>query len=154
MAKRLILIISSLLILSCASRKVAVVKEDTKITIDSVAVVKVDGTYVKENNVTVNETTEEIEYKPIDSLKPMVIDGKQYINTIIRSKKQKTFKLDKTKAEAKISSVKKVNVQKQENKKTLNKKIDKKANYWNYLWLLILPAIYFIYKQVLKRLII
>ena len=154
MAKRLILIISSLLILSCASRKVAIVKEDTKITIDSVAVVKVDGTYVKENNVTVNETTEEIEYKPMDSLKPMVIDGKQYINTIIRSKKQKTFKLDKTKAEAKISSVKKVNVQKQENKKTLNKKIDKKANYWSYLWLLILPAIYFLYKQVLKRLII
>ena len=154
MAKRLILIISSLLILSCASRKVAIVKEDTKITIDSVAVVKVDGTYVKENNVAVNETTEEIEYKPMDSLKPMVIDGKQYINTIIRSKKQKTFKLDKTKAEAKISSVKKVNVQKQENKKTLNKKIDKKANYWSYLWLLILPAIYFLYKQVLKRLII
>lgn len=154
MAKRLILIISSLLILSCASRKVAIVKEDTKITIDSVAVVKVDGTYVKENNVTVNETTEEIEYKPMDSLKPMVIDGKQYINTIIRSKKQKTFKLDKTKAGAKISSVKKVNVQKQENKKTLNKKIDKKANYWSYLWLLILPAIYFLYKQVLKRLII
>lgn len=154
MAKRLILIISSLLILSCASRKVAIVKEDTKITIDSVAVVKVDGTYVKENNVAVNETSEEIEYKPMDSLKPMVIDGKQYINTIIRSKKQKTFKLDKTKAEAKISSVKKVNVQKQENKKTLNKKIDKKANYWSYLWLLILPVIYFLYKQVLKRLII
>jgi len=137
MAKRLILIISLLLLVSCASRKVAIVKEEAKITIDSSSIVKVDGTYVKENNVIISETVEEIEYKPMDSLKPMVIDGKQYINTIIKSKKQKVIKVDKTKAATKVSSVKKLNVKREESKKVIAKKIDKKANYWGYLWFLI-----------------
>jgi hypothetical protein len=122
---------------SCASRKVTIAKEDTKITLDSSIVTKVDGTYVKEDNVLVNETVEEVEYKPIDSLKPMVIDGKQYINTIIKSKKQKIIKVDKTKVAIKVSSVKKLNVKREEKKKVVNKKVDKKANYWMYLWFLI-----------------
>ena len=137
MAKRLILIISLLLLVSCASRKVAIVKDELKVTIDSSSIVKVDGTYVKENNVVVNETVEEIEYKPMDSLKPMVIDGKQYINTIIKSKKQKVVKVDKTKAATKVSSVKKLNVKREEYKKVIAKKIDKETNYWMYLWFLI-----------------
>ena len=91
MAKRLILIISLLFLVSCASRKVAIVKEDTKITTDSVAIVKVDGTYVQENNVVTEDCEEEIEYKPLDSLKPMVVNGKQYINTIIKLKKKKNL---------------------------------------------------------------
>lgn len=137
MVKHLILIISLILLVSCASRKVTIAKEDTKVTVDSSMVTKVDGTYVKEDNVLVNETVEEIEYKPLDSLKPMVIDGKQYINTIIKSKKQKITKVDKTKVAIKVSSVKKLNVKREERKKIVNKKVDKKANYWMYLWFLI-----------------
>ncbi len=137
MVKHLILIISLTLLVSCASRKVTIAKEDTKVTVDSSMVTKVDGTYVKEDNVLVNETVEEIEYKPMDSLKPMVIDGKQYINTIIKSKKQKIIKVDKTKVAIKVSSVKKLNVKREERKKIVNKKVDKKANYWMYLWFLI-----------------
>lgn len=152
MAKRLILIISLLLLVSCASRKVAIVKEDTKITIDSTTTVKVDGTYVKENNIAVNETVEEIEYKPIDTLKPMVIAGKQYINTIIKVRKQKVIKVDKTKAIAKVSSVKKLNVKREERKKVVSKKVDKKANYWMYLWFLIPIAIIVILERYSKSL--
>ena len=152
MAKRLILIISLLLLVSCASRKVAIVKEDTKITIDSTTTVKVDGTYVKENNIAVNETVEEIEYKPIDTLKPMVIAGKQYINTIIKVRKQKVIKVDKTKAIAKVSSIKKLNVKREERKKVVSKKVDKKANYWMYLWFLIPVAIIIILERYGKSL--
>jgi hypothetical protein len=152
MAKRLILIISLLLMVSCASRKVAIVKEDTKITTDSTVILKVDGTYVKENNIAVNETVEEIEYKPIDTLKPMVIAGKQYINTIIKVRKQKVIKVDKTKAIAKVSSVKKLNVKREESKKVVSKKVDKKANYWMYLWFLIPVAIIVILERYGKSL--
>jgi hypothetical protein len=108
--------------------------------VDSSVVVKVDGTYVKEANVATVETEEELEYKPIDSLKPMVIDGKSYTNTIIKSKKKKTVKIDKTKDIAKVSSVKKLNVKRAESKKVFVKKVDKKANYWMYLWFL-LPVV-------------
>lgn len=152
MAKRLILIISLLLFVSCASRKVAVVKEDIKTVVDSTVVVKVDGTYVKENNVATEDCEEEIEYKPLDTLKPMVIDGKQYINTIIKLKKKKGIKIDKTKVTSKVSSVKKLNVKREDSKKLINKKIDKKANYWMYLWFLIPIAIIIVLEKYGKSL--
>ncbi|MFY8248293.1 MAG: hypothetical protein ACOVJ5_01175 [Gloeomargaritales cyanobacterium] len=151
MAKRLILIISLLLLVSCASRKVTIVKEDTKITIDSVAIVKVDGTYVQENNVVTEDCEEEIEYKPLDTLKPMIVDGKQYINTVIKLKKRKGIKIDKTKVTKKVSSVKKLNVKREESKKVVNKKVDKKANYWMYLWFLIPIVIIVILERYGKR---
>ena len=151
MAKRLILIISLLLLVSCASRKVTIVKEDTKITIDSVAIVKVDGTYVQENNVVTEDCEEEIEYKPLDTLKPMIVDGKQYINTVIKLKKKKGIKIDKTKVTKKVSSVKKLNVKREESKKVVNKKVDKKANYWMYLWFLIPIVIIVILERYGKR---
>ncbi len=150
MVKRLILIFSVLLLFSCASRKVAIVKEDIKTTIDSSAVVKVDGTYVKENNIIAEECEDEIEYKPLDSLKPMVVDGKQYINTIIKLKKKKSIKVDKTKVSNKVSSVKKLNVKREDKKSSFDKKVDKKANYFVYLWLLLIPAIIYIYKRIIK----
>jgi uracil phosphoribosyltransferase len=140
MVNRLILIISLLLLVSCASRKVDVSKIAIETKVDSSVVVKVDGTYVKQANVATVETEEELEYKPIDSLKPMVIDGKSYTNTIIKSKKKKTVKIDKTKDIAKVSSVKKLNVKRAESKKVFVKKVDKKANYWMYLWFL-LPVV-------------
>jgi hypothetical protein len=152
MAKRLILIISLLLFVSCASRKVTIVKEDIKTVVDSTVVVKVDGTYVKENNVVTEDCEEEIEYKPLDTLKPMVIDGKQYINTIIKLKKKKGIKIDKTKVTSKVSSVKKLNVKREDSKKLINKKIDKKANYWMYLWFLIPVAIIIVLEKYGKSL--
>jgi hypothetical protein len=153
MAKRLILIISLLLLVSCASRKVDVSKLEDNTKVDSSVVIKVDGTYVKENNVLVKETVEELEYKPLDSLKPMIIDGKQYVNTIIKSKKKNTTKIDKTKDTSKISSVKKLNVKKEEKKKQFDKKVDKKTNYWMYLWFLLPVLIIWIIEKYGKYLI-
>jgi len=147
-----ILIILVLLITSCASRKVDVSKSTVETKVDSSVVVKVDGTYVKEVNVAVIETAEELEYKPLDSLKPMVIDGKSYINTVIKSKKKKTVKVDKTKDIARVSSVKKLNVKREDSKKTFVKNVDKKANYWMYLWLLIPVIIIWLLEKYGSRL--
>jgi uncharacterized membrane protein len=137
MAKRLILIFSLLLLFSCASRKVDVSKTSTEVKVDSSVVTKVDGTYVKDNNVFAEETIDEVEYKPLDSLKPMVINGKSYINTVIKSKKKHSVKTDKTKAIAKVSSVKKLNVKREGKKESFEKHVKKETNYWMYLWFLI-----------------
>lgn len=137
MAKHLILIISLLLLVSCASRKVDVSKVAIESKVDSSVVIKIDSTYVKDSNVVTEEYEEEIEYKPVDSLKPMVLNGKTYINTIIKSKKKRTNKIIKTKDVAKVSSVKKLNVKREDNKKVFDKKVERKANYWMYLWLLV-----------------
>ena len=141
-----------LVLVSCASRKVDVSKLSIETKVDSSVVVKVDGTYVSESNTIVEETTEELEYKPIDSLKPMVINGKEYINTVIRSKKKKTNKIDNTKDTAKITSVKKLNVKREGNKKEFDKKVDKKANYWMYLWFLLPIVIIWTLERYGKRL--
>lgn len=146
-----IFIILVLLITSCASRKVDVSKLSVETKVDSSVVIKVDGTYVKENNVATEDSEEEIEYKPLDTLKPMVIDGKQYINTIIKLKKKKGIKIDKTKVISKVSSIKKLNVKKEDSKNSINKKIDKKANYWMYLWFLIPIIIIVILERYGKR---
>ena len=148
-----IFIILVLLITSCASRKVDVSKLTIETKVDSSVVIKVDGTYVKENNVFTEDSEEEIEYKPLDTLKPMVIDGKQYLNTIIKLKKKKGIKIDKTKVISKVSSIKKLNVKKEDSKKSINKKIDKKANYWMYLWFLIPIVIIVILERYGKRIL-
>lgn len=137
MVKRLILITSIILITSCASRKVDVAKVNVSSKIDSSLVVKVDGTYTKENNIVVNETEEEFEYTPVDTSKPMIISGKEYKNVVIKSKKQSKRKVDKTKEKNITSSIKKLNVKKDEVKKEYVKKVDKKANYYVLLWLLL-----------------
>lgn len=137
MEKLCIALISAMLVVSCGARKVAVVKEDIKITVDSTVVVKVDGTYVKENNVIIDESIDEVEYVAADTSKPMIINGKHYVNTIIKSKKQKRKTVDNTKVTNKVSSVKKLNVKREDIKKVTNKKVERKTNYFMYLWLLI-----------------
>ena len=91
MVRLLILFISVLLLHSCASRKVDISKVTVETKVDSVSEVKVDGTYVKDNNVVVMESTDEVEYTAKDTSKPMEIDGKVFKNVVIKSKKSKKF---------------------------------------------------------------
>lgn len=151
MARQFTLIISILLLVSCASRKVDVSKVTEVAKLDSSVVVKVDGTYVKDNNVIVVESSDEIEYVAQDTSKPMQIDGKLFKNVIIKSKKSKKTTIDKTKEKEQVSSIKKLNVKKEATKKIFKKKIDKKANYFVYLWLLLIPVGMYIYRQIKNK---
>jgi len=151
MAKSLILIISLLLFVSCASRKVDVSKVVIETKVDSMSEVKVDGTYVKDNNVVVIESTDEVEYTAKDTSKPMEIDGKVFKNVVIKSKKSKKETIDKTKEISKVSSVKKLNVKREGIKKTFEKKVDKKVNNFVYLWLLLIPVGMYVYRQIKNK---
>jgi len=151
MARLLILFISVLLLHSCASRKVDVSKMTVETKVDSMSEVKVDGTYVKDNNVVVIESTDEVEYTAKDTSKPMEIDGKVFKNVVIKSKKSKKETIDKTKEISKVSSVKKLNVKREGIKKTFEKKVDKKVNNFVYLWLLLIPVGMYVYRQIKNK---
>lgn len=143
-----ILILLFLVLTSCASRKVIVdktsVKKDSVSKVD-IKIIEKDGTNVEiKNDVSIDEIT----IKPIDSTKSIIVDGKYYKNVVLTIKKTKDNSL---RSEAKTSSKvehKQQTVNTSEAKKEFKKKADKKANYFVYLWLLLIPVIYYIYKYV------
>lgn len=147
-------IICGVLLFSCASRKVAIAKEDTKITIDSTSVVRIDSTSNVNNNVYISENTSELEIKPLVDSLPIVINGKSYLNAVLRYKKQNKVLVDTSNKIVSKNVLKQVSKSKQETKSIKNKTIDKKANYWTYLWLLLIPIGMYIYRQIKNKLLL
>jgi hypothetical protein len=151
MVKHLILILLSFLLFSCASRKVAVTKTQVETHIDSTAVEKKDSVSVQQNAISIKEDIDEIEIVPIDTAKPLVIDGKQYFNATVRLKKTRRHIVDSSKSTVSKSSENTISIKKDIKAKGFEKKVDKKANYFVFLWLLLIPiAIWFGRKYLLK----
>lgn len=141
-------IICGALLFSCASRKVDVVKQETKTKTDSVAITKTDSTSVINKNVYFTENTSELEIKPLNDSLPIVIDGTSYFNAVLKYKKQNKVLVDTSKIIVSKNVLKQVSKSKQETKSIKNKTIDKKANYFVYLWLLLIPVGMYIYRQI------
>ena len=139
MAKHLTLILLSFLLFSCASRKVMVTKTQVETHIDSTVVEKKDSVSVQQNAISVKEDIDEVEIVPIDTTKPLVIDGKQYFNATVRIKKTRRHVVDSSKVTVSQSSENTVSVKKDIKAKGFEKKVDKKANYLFYFWLLLIP---------------
>lgn len=146
--KKLILLFL-IILTSCASRQVQVDKLDIKK--DSVAETKVIVTTV-ENEIKTDSTNivttidnSEITITPIDTCKEIVVEGKIYKNVVLKIKKNKANTLytnNKTESNNKLTdSVATVKVNKTEKVSGKNKTIDKEANYWWILWLLLLILI-------------
>jgi len=151
MGKYLALLLVSSLLFSCASRKVAVTKTQVETHIDSTAVEKKDSVSVQQNAISIKEDIDEVEIVPIDTAKPLVIDGKQYFNATVRLKKTRRHIVDSSKSTISQSSENTVSVKKDIKSKGFDKKIDKKANYFVFLWLLLIPiAIWFGRKYLIK----
>lgn len=131
------LIISLVLLSSCGARKVSIVKNDTKITIDSTAIVKTDSTATIQNNIVIDSQSQEIEILPIDNSKEIFINNIPYKNARLRIKNTTTKQSD--------TSIKKVATIKQNTvKKTIQKKvsikqkqIERKENK-SYIWIIII----------------
>jgi thymidine kinase len=147
MAKHLILLLLSLSLFSCASRKVAVNKTQIETRIDSVAVEKKDSVSVKQNAISIKEDIDEVEIVPIDATQPIIIGDKKYYNAIVRLKKTRRQVVDTSKITVSQSSKKKVTVKKDLKSKVFDKKVEKKANYWVLLWLLFIPLIWFVLRR-------
>ena len=143
-----------LLITSCASRKVAILKEDTKITIDSTSVVRIDSTSNVNNNVYISENTEEFEIKPLDTTKAFIYNGKSYFNAVLKHKKSNKVLVDTSKKIVSKNVLKQVSKTKTETKNTKVKSVDKKVNNFVYLWLLLIPIGMYIYRQIKNKLLL
>lgn len=143
-----------LLITSCASRKVAIVKEETKIKTDSVAITKTDSTSIINKNVYFTENTSELEIKPLNDSLPIVIDGTSYFNAVLKYKKQNKVLVDTSKIIVSKNVLKQVSKSKTETKSIKNKTIDKKANYWVYLWLLLIPIGMYLYRELKNKILL
>lgn len=141
-----------LLITSCASRKVDIVKTDVKTTIDSTAIVKTDSISTINNNIVLTNNSEELEISPISDTIPMIVNGIAYKGAVLKYKKQRSTSVDTSK---KIVAK---TILKQNTKKKItttikkDKVIDKKANYFVYLWLLLIPIGMYIYRQIKNKL--
>lgn len=143
-----------LLITSCASRKVAIVKEETKTKTDSVAITKTDRTSIINKNVYFSENTTELEIKPLNDSLPIVIDGTSYFNAVLKYKKQNKVLVDTSKIIVSKNVLKQVSKSKQETKNIKEKTIDKKANYFVYLWLLLIPIGMYIYRKLKEKILL
>ena len=143
-----------LLITSCASRKVAIVKEETKTKTDSVAITKTDSTSIINNNIKSTENYSELEIKPLNDSLPIVIDGTSYFNAVLKYKKQNKVLVDTSKKIVSKNVLKQVSKSKQETKSIKNKTIDKKANYFVYLWLLLIPVGMYIYRKLKEKILL
>ena len=152
-------IICGALLFSCASRKVDV--KTTEVKKDSLVETKINliETKVKDSisETNINKTVyfDEIIIKPLDSCKEFIVDGKSYKNVVLSYKKTKTNTLYNNKVKVSENTLKdlkidnKVKTSSKENIK--EKKIDKKANYFIYLWFILgIIILYLIWRS--KRL--
>jgi hypothetical protein len=143
--KKLILLFL-IVLTSCASRQIQVDKLDIKK--DSVAETKVTVITIENKiktdstNITTTIDNSEITITPIDTCKEIVVEGKVYKNVVLRIKKNKVNTLyTNNKRESnnkRKDSVAVIKINKTEKISGKNKTIEKKANYWWILWLLLL----------------
>ena len=139
------------LVFSCASRKVAVVNTEVKTYTDSVVVEKKDSMVVQQNAIIIVDSSEELEITPIDTAKPLIINEVKYFNAKVKVKKVRTRLVDSSKITTVKLTESKVVLKKEVKQKAFEKKIDKKANYFVYLWLLLIPiGIWLINRFVIK----
>lgn len=143
-----------LLITSCASRKVDVSKTEIKTNTDSTAITKTDSTSITNNNIKYTENYSELEIKPLNDSLPIVIDGTSYFNVILKYKKQNKVLVDTSKKIVSKNVLKEVSKSKQETKNIKEKHIDKKANYFVYLWLLLIPIGMYIYRKLKEKILL
>lgn len=151
-----IYILVSLLLFSCASRKVDIKK--TEIKKDSLVETKIDLTENKVKDSTAETNINKIVYfdeiiiKPLDSCKEFIVEGKTYKNVVLSYKKTKTNTLYNNKVKVTENTLKhvktdsKIKTSTKENRK--EKEIDKKANYFIYLWFILgIIIIYLIWRS-------
>lgn len=150
--KKIIILLLAAILTSCGARKVDVSKVEIKK--DSIVETKTEvaTTEIKEvvdsTNITTEINTDEVCIEPLDSTKEMVVDGKIYKNVVLKIKKNKVnTSYTNNKRESNIKHMDSVGVSKtsvKENSVAKTKNIDRKADYWSLLWLLLLILIMYL----------
>jgi len=135
------------LLCSCGSRKVerskTEIKETTNATIKIVDSSKTVTTIDSNIKVTDLGTTEEITFEPVDNSKPIIVNGKSYLNVKLAIKKSKTNKVTTSGVKVSKSTQKSVKTDSKANSsksvKVEQKQSDKKQFNFLSLWWLLIP---------------
>ena len=151
MERLLTLICLSFLVFSCSTKKVAISKSVVDTHTDSVVVQKKDSVVFQQNAISIKEDINEIEIVPIDSTKPVVIEGREYFNATVKIKKNKREVVDTTKTSVAVIDYKQTEVSKEESKETYEKSLDKKPSALNMVWLLLIPIVIISIRFFLKK---
>jgi hypothetical protein len=130
---------------------VAVTKTQVETHIDSTVVEKKDSVSVQQNAISIKEDIDEVEIVPIDTAKPLIIDGKQYFNATVRLKKTRRHVVDSSKSTVSKSIENKVSVKKDIKAKGFEKKVDKKANYSLFLWIILILLVLWLARKYLPK---
>ena len=148
--RKSILLLLSLTLFSCASRKV-----DTKIDKrDSTAIsvsnevekVKTDS---QTQTVIIDSTeTEEITIVPIDTTKPLIVNGKTYFNAKLRYKKQRNN--IRTSQIEKVAQIKEKRTKKRTEARVVTKQKEKTTETVRFPWWLILVGAVLVYLLLRK----
>lgn len=143
--KKSILILLSLTLFSCASRKV-----DTKIDKRDSTAVSVSNEVEKTKTDTQTQTividssqTEEIEIIPIESTKPLVVNGRTYFNAKLRYKKQQN-NIRNSRIE-KVAEIKEKRAKKRNEVRVATKQKEKTTEAVKFPWWLILLGAVLVY---------
>jgi len=130
---------------------VAISKSVVDTHTDSVVVQKKDSVVFQQNAISIKEDINEIEIVPIDSTKPVVIEGREYFNATVKIKKNKREVVDTTKTSVAVIDYKQSEVTKEETKQDYEKSVDKKPSILNMAWLLLIPVVIISIRFFLKK---
>lgn len=144
--KYLNIILIVILFYSCASRKVSIDKKDYKKDSLIELNIKKDSIEITKEETINNIIIDDFIITPIDSTKEIFVNGKTYKNVILRHLKVKDNSLYIKDKIASKNEDKQQKIKVLVKDKELKKEIDKKANYFVYLWLLLIPLVYYIWK--------
>jgi hypothetical protein len=140
--KILLLFLLGLLLVSCGARKVQKSTEVQKETTTE----SVNINEVKTDNTKINiiETCDETIIEPIDTIAPMIVDGKVYKNARLRHSNKKV----NTNIAKEVKNVRTATKQaeKKTSHKNIKKDIQKKPFSW-WWWLLLIIPIYYLFRK-------
>lgn len=153
--KKVLAILSLIILASCGARKVNKSSEDVK---EKKEIVSVDTTKTKTNETIKTIKTNDsviscIEVSPIDTSKAFTYNGTTIKNGVLRLQKtrvNKTYQTEKNLSKTKDKGVSK-DIKTQKRVQVEVKQVDKKESYLDFLWWILLVVIgYILYRRYIK----
>lgn len=152
--KHTLITLSALLLIGCGSRKVETSKETVKENVTQTATTETKTDTNESVKVIDTSTIDEIEFIPIDNSKPIIYNGQKVYNAKIRHSKRKndiTTETVKKVAETSRNEVK-TNVKREV--KIKDKVAERESGFAWWIWILVLGALYLIYRKLRRMNII
>ncbi|MFN5250202.1 MAG: hypothetical protein ACK5DE_04090 [Bacteroidota bacterium] len=151
MRKYILLLLWVFFLFGCAAKKLTKSESKTQTSTDSSVVEQKHQINTIQNAITTIDSSEEFEITPIDTSKPIIIGNVKYFNAKVRATKNRKRTVDSSKSTTQQSEVRQVSVKKRVKAKDSEKKIDRKANYSNLLWLLLIVVLLYLgYRYIVK----